>query len=753
MDELPNLPAMRTLQALRQWLCWRWAERDGRKTKIPMSPHNGLGASVTNPAHWGTYDQAMAQARRRRHDGVGFVLTETDGLTGVDLDHCRDPKTGQLEPWAQEILDLKETYAEISISGTGVHLFWRGKVAKTFKDNGAGVEVYRSARYLIVTGHHVRTTPADILTAPRTEAILRARVEAARPTPKIAPPSTPKLDLSARGQFGGGNGHDHGPDFFREVNTAALTRLDTWVPALHPEAKFQPGTAAWRVSSADLGRPLQEDISYAPTGIRDFGLEEGKTAIDMVIEYGAAADAVKAAFWLCERLGMTPESLGWDDGAAVAAAGAEIAKSIISHKVEAKVEQNSMVGEFPTHLLNVPGLVGDIAKWITDTSIMPQPILSLGAAVTVVGTAAGRHLAGPSKSGTHLYVIGLAPSGAGKDWPRSCIGRVLKAAGLKAHLGPGGFGSTSSIIKVLTRQPLSVCRVDEFGAFLGRVNSFKAGSHESEVLAVLRKAWGASFDNLPVNEYATYDVGPIEAPSLSIYGVSTREEFYAGLKGPDVINGFLNRFLLFQTSARPEERVPPVSNEVPVAITTGLKAIYDCGPLNMLLQSTVMPVFKCLDIAPDAAAARMAFIREIRAMEQADPSKAPFLARTAENAIRLATIVAIGRGSMTVEIGDMTWAREVAMWSTRKLAEDAAFYIADSETQQIANALRRAIWPKRISRMRLIRGLNHRYRTPEMENVLKAMAEAGEITVERTVPGPNGGPPTTWYTRAHLEDQ
>jgi hypothetical protein len=111
------------------------------------------------------------------------------------------------------------------------------------------------------------------------------------------------------------NGHDTstaGSDFFANVNVAALANLDDWVRKLFPKAVHQSGTGAWRVASADRGRPdLEEDISLHPDGIQDFGLEYGLTAIDTVIEHGAVSDAIQAALWLCERLGIAPETLGW----------------------------------------------------------------------------------------------------------------------------------------------------------------------------------------------------------------------------------------------------------------------------------------------------------------------------------------------------------------------------------------------------------------------------------------------------------
>lgn len=104
-----------------------------------------------------------------------------------------------------------------------------------------------------------------------------------------------------------------GGDYFRNVNSAALANLDCWVRELFPTAKFQPGTKAWRVSSKDLGRDYEEDLSIHPTGIRDWGPEKGVTAIDLVMDFGGAANALQAADWLCEKCGIDPATLGRRD--------------------------------------------------------------------------------------------------------------------------------------------------------------------------------------------------------------------------------------------------------------------------------------------------------------------------------------------------------------------------------------------------------------------------------------------------------
>jgi len=104
--------------------------------------------------------------------------------------------------------------------------------------------------------------------------------------------------------------------FFREVNDRAFANLDAWVCRIFPTARWQSNAASppgmWRISSTDLGRGLEEDISiHVREGIQDFGTRESLTPIDLVIRHGGAPDAPAAALWLCEQLGIDPATLGW----------------------------------------------------------------------------------------------------------------------------------------------------------------------------------------------------------------------------------------------------------------------------------------------------------------------------------------------------------------------------------------------------------------------------------------------------------
>jgi putative DNA primase/helicase len=137
-----------------QWVCWRLEERKGKPTKVPYTPGTLRRASSTDLMTWRTFEEALAayEAGEPPYDGIGFVFCSADPYVGIDLDKCRNPQTGEIEPWAQQVINafVQESYIEPSPSGTGVHIITPG-VLKEGKKHGQ-MEVYGQDRFFTITG-------------------------------------------------------------------------------------------------------------------------------------------------------------------------------------------------------------------------------------------------------------------------------------------------------------------------------------------------------------------------------------------------------------------------------------------------------------------------------------------------------------------------------------------------------------------------------------------------------------------------
>lgn len=145
------------LAARPQWLGWRWEWVDNRWTKVPYSATNGGRASTTDATTWTSLEAAIASMQRHRCAGIGFVVTPDDPFVGIDLDHCRDPETGAIDAWAQQIVDEFDSHTEITPSETGLRIWITthdGLLPKGERGRRSGpVEVYGAGRYFAVTGH------------------------------------------------------------------------------------------------------------------------------------------------------------------------------------------------------------------------------------------------------------------------------------------------------------------------------------------------------------------------------------------------------------------------------------------------------------------------------------------------------------------------------------------------------------------------------------------------------------------------
>ena len=137
-----NIP--QELRVLRQWVCANDC------SKVPMQATRPYPAPSTNPDTWSSFEEAVRAVQDGHYDYIGFVFND-NGIVGIDIDDGFVPG-GNLSPIAMDILGNCYSYTEASKSGRGFHIFVKGDVPFKGKNNLAGVEVYKTARFFIMTG-------------------------------------------------------------------------------------------------------------------------------------------------------------------------------------------------------------------------------------------------------------------------------------------------------------------------------------------------------------------------------------------------------------------------------------------------------------------------------------------------------------------------------------------------------------------------------------------------------------------------
>ena len=172
------------LKGRQQWIGWLNIRGEGRPAKLPngawtsvlkpapkphklpINPRTGGLASTTRPSTWASFLEALAAATKWPLAGVGYVFSKSDAYSGVDIDNCRDPLTGELAVWASPIILSLNSYTEVSPSGTGVHTIVRaelpvGEGNQVVYQQGK-VEMFSHARYFTFSGVHITGTSAQI---------------------------------------------------------------------------------------------------------------------------------------------------------------------------------------------------------------------------------------------------------------------------------------------------------------------------------------------------------------------------------------------------------------------------------------------------------------------------------------------------------------------------------------------------------------------------------------------------------------
>ena len=167
--------ALDELKSMRIWICWNYRDKDGRRTKVPVSA-NGT-ATGTNEAYrhtWVTFDEAKTAAVEKHYSGVGFVIPK--GWFFLDIDH-RDME----DPFVKTMLGRFDSYAEKSVSGEGIHIYGKCDFAKIpvevregekaarrldsryyLKNPQNGMELYIGGltnRYAVFTGNMIHDKP------------------------------------------------------------------------------------------------------------------------------------------------------------------------------------------------------------------------------------------------------------------------------------------------------------------------------------------------------------------------------------------------------------------------------------------------------------------------------------------------------------------------------------------------------------------------------------------------------------------
>jgi hypothetical protein len=412
-------------------------------------------------------------------------------------------------------------------------------------------------------------------------------------------------------------------------------------------------------------------------------------------------------------------------------------------------------------LTRVPGVVGRMTDWMVGSSLYPNPRLALGASIATTGTLIGQQVAGPTNSSTHLYFVLLALTAGGKQHVLDCGKEALQEAGTPERVGAGDFRSSVALNNVLKRQSCFCSFIDEYGMVLRRICGKGAGGYEFDLVSVAQQVWGINWAMYNSPESANIKSKRVFAPQFSICGVSTPEQFYEAVSSKEVSNGFLNRHLIIRGIDNPklQHERREGSWKLPQGLKEELAEMYQARSsvqqiLDVPLSNIKKPDDESVDDKPFEPEVRMAWgpgAKEVWIwisdwlQQQTDTLRRDLFVRVGEMVIRVATIVAFGRHSRTVDRLDMEWARALVMESAEGLYRDVLKYTVDIQhfpgickrVLQLAFANFRETKDTFIRNRDLARGCqNYIKKGNELEDAVKFLCVAEKLREFTRLPAP-----------------
>lgn len=709
---------------LKQQRIWmRWGLFNG--TKIPLQADGQTWAKSNDPSTWTDYETV------REHGRIAIGLGEP--FTGVDLDNCLDD-TAELREWAIPIVDklLPVSYAEMSPSGFGIKFVTLARkpagatCVHKFGGEKQQLECYDKARFWTITGHKWDGSKGISDGQAVIDWLCREYLTPAQPQ---ATPVAPRA-------FVGSSADD------------LLTRAVAYVETVPGEVKGNLRNAAFRLSgnlhafTDDLGRRLSDDDVLDL--LRNWNTRNSPPLRDDELQQATVNGRKNGT----ARADKFPQSLPEPD-----LTGVDLSAIIAPRPVLRRPDADS---KLPKELLEIPGLIGDVMRHNLATAHYPLPELALAGALSLMSSITGGKVIDKVRTRTNLFVIGLAPSGGGKDHSRKLNRNILRAAGHGQIVGPERIGSHAGIISTLAEQWLTLFQLDEIGHLVMAMQD-RGSPHLVQISAVLMQLFSSADSEWISDAYGDRNkVKRLLYPHAVLYGTSVPEGFWESLTEENLKGGLIGRCLVFE-SRHYVDYQEPADDEIPSSIIDRARYWLDMQTHSGNLAGAGGGAHPRRVDREEAAHARLhqhtLDISRRRMTE--DPLRSAIWSRAAEKTNKLALLFACSRSQgedwPVIRLEDADRAIRLNNWLTRRMLWAADKHVSGSEFGRMVNSMR-ALLAERPGEPWTLTDITRRTRklTPRQRaDILQTLVQSGDVVCQEVETATR---PATVYFSAEIQD-
>lgn len=403
-------------------------------------------------------------------------------------------------------------------------------------------------------------------------------------------------------------------------------------------------------------------------------------------------------------------------------------------------------------------------KEMVDTVVQyapsPRPELALGSAIALFAAAAGRLYQTPSGLMTNIYTVALSPSGSGKNLPVKAPASVLIQARLENYVGGSEVVSGRGIMAALETNPAIYLPIDEMGKLVAAMHDPRGNLREA--INVLLKMYSAAGDVVKGAMYANTKDRPTNLlikPCLGLYGVATPGSFWSKLTRASIEDGLLPRFILIvdtkPNTPPPRKIYSPVYSdgliEAVRAVRAGAEG-HNAFPMGEGATTECIPYkVQFADKQTEDFEYEMR-LRQYQMECDTDEDMMPFVKRLAENAMKLALVMATSEypSRPMFEMRHLEWGWNLSLRSVREFMTQVAGNISENEHEAKAKAVEAAVvaTAHEGATLAVIGKKCSWISGPERGHILDDL-EARGVIEKRTIK-PQIGRPTTRYWGADL---
>lgn len=232
----------------------------------------------------------------------------------------------------------------------------------------------------------------------------------------------------------------------------------------------------------------------------------------------------------------------------------------------------------PPELLDVPGLVGEIARWVKTRSFTEQPLFDLAVGLMSIAVAStNKYVVDGWDTPLQPYFMLLAPTASGKESALEAVHTVMKKMGLGSNVFQG-FQSYHALLDKLTEPPHLACWLWDEAARKLKTTGRQQGGQDYQIVTYLLSLYGkasSSVAGLPGRKAA---IESVEHPYLTILAAAQPSQMIEAITDSDLSMGLINRFVLFDAGDELPDTNFSRQNIFPSKIEESLKRFRSIDP-------------------------------------------------------------------------------------------------------------------------------------------------------------------------------